>query len=133
MRNKYGVAPKAERTIGGVVHASKAQSYRAAQLKLLADSLGWIVTPQPKFRLGCDENIYVADFHVRDPEGQWFHDCDPSINVTKWVEEVKGAETPKFRHDVKLWRKYGPCPLVILKRKGDGWVRRVILPTTWKA
>jgi hypothetical protein len=126
--HKYGVAPKAERTIGGVTYASKAESLRAAQLKFLADSCGWIVTPQPKFTLGCPENVYIADFQVRDSEGQWFHDCDPAILVSVWVEDVKGIKTAKFRHDVKLWRKYGPVPLVILKRKGRGWIRHVVLP-----
>ena len=126
--HKYRIAPKAERTIGGITYASKAESLRAAQLKLLVDSCGWIVTPQPRFTLGCPENVYIADFLVSDNEGQWFHDCDPAVNVTTWVEDVKGIETQKFRHDVKLWRKYGPCPLVILKHKGAGWKRWVVLP-----
>ena len=130
-KHKYRVAPKPERTLEGVTYQSKAEMQRAAQLKYMVTSCGWIVTPQPRFTLGCPENVYVADFHIIDKGGEWFYNCDPAINLTEWVEDVKGFETAKFRHDVKLWKKYGVCPLIILSRRGSTWTRRVILPATF--
>lgn len=31
------------------------------------------------------------------------------------AEDVKGAETPMFKETRRLWAKYGPCPLHIIK------------------
>jgi hypothetical protein len=115
--NKYRVAPKEERTFRGRVYASKAEMLRSMELNLLMDN-GQIaiLTYQPRFHLGCKENTYVADFQIEDDEHR------------TWVEDVKGCETRKFRHDVKLWRAYGPCPLHILKRRGAGWKKTIIQP-----
>ncbi len=30
------------------------------------------------------------------------------------AEDVKGHATAKFKRDLKLWRKYGPCPLWVI-------------------
>lgn len=101
-RSKY----RAVRTTAanGLSYASKAEARRADQLELMAKAgeiVGYI--SQPKFRLGCPENVYVADFLVFAKGG----------NV--WVEDVKGHRTQKFNRDVKLWKAYGPCRLVIIQ------------------
>lgn len=129
--NKFRVAPKADRTFNGKVYASKAEAQRARELKVWCETEGTTVTPQPRFHLGCPENTYVADFHCRTAPG------DTALLVTfdgkehrltEWVEDVKGVETAKFKRDVKLWRAYGPCVLVILKRRGNTWKREYVVP-----
>lgn len=99
-RNKY----KAVATIyNGVRYASKAEANHAAALDL-EQTAGvvrlWI--GQPKFRLGCPENVYVADMLVVYVDGR------------VEVHDVKGVRTSKFRRDAKLWSSYGPCPLRII-------------------
>ena len=99
-RNKYNAKPTA---YDGVRYSSKGEADRAMFLDLAVATNGfewWI--GQPKFRLGVPENIYVADFLVRERDG--VH-----------VEDVKGVETPKFKRDKKLWARYGPEPLWIIK------------------
>ena len=92
----------AKRTVyNGVSYASKAEAARAAKLDWMSGEIRfWL--GQPKFRLGCPENIYVPDFLV----------CMRNGDV--YVEDVKGVETAKFRRDKKLWAKYGPCDLWII-------------------
>jgi hypothetical protein len=88
----------------GVTYASKAEASRAYaldQAQKLGLIRGWI--GQPKFRLGLPENVYQSDFLVFDCDG------------TAWVEDTKGVETAKFVRDKKLWARYGPCPLRILR------------------
>jgi hypothetical protein len=34
------------------------------------------------------------------------------------VEDYKGAWTPKFKRDVRLWRAYGPCELWVIDSRG---------------
>jgi hypothetical protein len=108
--SKYG----AVRTVyDGRSYASKAEATRAQvldYLKVLGEIREW--TPQPRFQLGVPENVYVADFEVLGADG------------TRWVEDVKGHETAKFRRDKKLWRAYGPCPLHVIR----GGSREVIVP-----
>lgn len=36
--------------------------------------------------------------------------------------EVKGYETPGFKRVRRLWPKYGPYPMYLVKRKGARWV-----------
>jgi hypothetical protein len=57
---------------------------------------------QPKFLLGLPEMVYKPDFLVVG---------------SNWVvaDDVKGSETPKFKKDKRLWLKYGPCPLRVVK------------------
>ena len=69
---------------------------------------------QVTFRLGCEENRYRADFVVFGPDG------------IAWAEDVKGFETPAFLEVRRLWARYGPCPLIILKRRGKGWRREEV-------
>ncbi len=93
-------------TYDGVSYDSKAEARRAEvldQYKRAGLIRGWI--RQPTFRLGCAENVYRPDFLVFGPNGE------------TWAEDVKGAETAKFKRDKKLWARYGPCVLHILKGK----------------
>jgi hypothetical protein len=85
----------------GVRYDSKAEAKRAEYLDgLHPTGVRWV--GQPRFRLGVPENVYVADFLVWGPQGVR-------------VEDVKGAESPKFRRDKRLWAAYGPAPLWIIR------------------
>lgn len=98
--NKYGAKPK---VYNGVRYASTAEADRAMTLDQYKGhgAIYWWIG-QPRFRLGCPENVYVADFLVVGPKGTW-------------VEDVKGKETAKFKKDKRLWMAYGPCDLWIIK------------------
>lgn len=112
----------------GVTYDSKAEAKRAQELDRLqaAGEIDWYIR-QPRFTLGVPENVYRADFLVvkefhsqivtyeGDPPRQTF---SLAISQTVYVEDVKGYETPKFKRDKKLWKRYGPCPLHIIKPKG---------------
>lgn len=99
----------------GIRYDSKAEARRAEELDgLLAagDILAW--ERQPSFRLGVDENVYRADFRVVGKDrGVWIEDC-------------KGVATPKFNRDLKLWQRFGPHPLHVLRRQAGGWERTII-------
>ena len=95
----------------GVRYASRAEARRAEVLDMMVrtgEIRFWI--GQPKFRLGVPENVYVADFLV-----VCIRCVENPLLDNVWVEDVKGFSTPKFRHDVKLWKRYGTCPLHILR------------------
>jgi len=90
----------------GQRYDSKAEAGRAYVLDELVRALVIrYYVRQPKFLLGCVENVYRPDFHVIAKNGD------------TWVEDVKGMETPKFKRDKKLWAAYGPCPLHVVKGK----------------
>lgn len=112
-RSKFG----AQRTVyNGVSYASKSEALRANQLDLLmraGDIRFWI--GQPLFRLGCPENTYRPDFLVVSQDDVW-------------AEDVKGVETAAFRRNRRLWTKYGPCELRIIKRVRDAWAVETIAP-----
>lgn len=118
------MAPREARTYDGVVYASKAEARRASELNLLiraGEIVGWWA--QPTFRLGCPENRYRADFIVvQHSSPDHFH--RPLI----WVEDVKGYRTQSFARWVRLWRRYGQWPLVILTPKKKGWKEERIEP-----
>lgn len=106
-RNKFNVAPKEERTWRDRTYASKAEMMYAQLLDLLLkDGTLVEVREQPRFHLGCPENIYVADFLVIPAKG------------LPHVVDVKGMETAKFKRDKKLWKVYGDMQLVIVKQRG---------------
>lgn len=118
-KNKYGAIPTVYK---GIKYASKAEANYAEFLDAsipYRPGMAWI--RQPVFNLGCPENVYRADFLV-----DYGHEADPLLRVC--VIDVKGKRTPKFEHDVKLWKSYGPWPLSIVKRKGKGWETEVIFP-----
>lgn len=117
-KNKYGVAAKKDRTYNGIVYDSKAEVLRAAEHALLirADKLTYVLR-QVKFQLGPDFS-WRADFVCFRNTPAF--DGDYSQHLV-WVEEIKGVETAKFRDVRRLWKKYGPFPMLIYKRKGTGW------------
>ena len=104
-RNKYN-AVRTE--YSGRTYASKAEAARAQWLDL--DPLVWFWVPQPPFKLGDD--TYRPDFLVVAKTGEIVH---------VWAEDVKGVETPDFKRKCKLWAKYGPCKLLVIKRQGRRW------------
>lgn len=111
-RSKYG---NVRTEHNGVVYDSKAEAARAKELdEMAAGGLIAFWVAHPKFRLGCPENVYVADALVVGLDG-----------LGTWVEDVKGKRTAKFNRDVKLWRKYGPCNLKIIER---GQVAEIVRP-----
>lgn len=121
---------RAKRTgYNGVMYASKAEAERAKALDeycMAGRHKGCFWTRQPVFHLGCWENKYVADFLVTNGLAldyeQKFRDV---LVVDIHAEDVKGFETAKFKRDKKLWKKYGPFPLWIIK---NGKVVELIVP-----
>lgn len=114
-RSKYKAKPV---VYGGVRYASKAEGARAVHLDMLVRTgkIGWWIG-QPKFRLGCPENIYVADFLVVGTDGRVLR-----------VEDVKGMETQKFKRDRRLWKRYGPCRLWVVKPLASSWSADQVVP-----
>lgn len=98
--SKYHAQPT---EYNGVRYASKAEAAFATALDMKSARLWWI--GQPKFRLGVPENVYIADFLVVPLDGDTY------------VVDVKGMMTSKFKRDLKLWSKYGPCPLHVVTGK----------------
>jgi hypothetical protein len=93
----------------GRAYDSKAEAERAMALDVACQSgdlLYW--QPQVTFPLGPDDSLRV-DFLV------WYR--DGSVRA----EDVKGFETREFKRKRRLWTKYAPCPLCIVKRAGRGW------------
>jgi hypothetical protein len=107
------VPPKASKyrnqptTYNGVRYASRIEAMRAEALNFLVKvgQVDWWIA-QPKFRLGCAENVFIADFLV----------MMPVLGVH--AEDVKGMRTAKFARDVKLWKRYGPVDLWIIESRG---------------
>ena len=102
-RNKCG-AVRTE--YAGRVYDSKAEAAYAIRLDLLIVSheiKRWV--PQPEYMLGEDFK-YRADFLVTGNDD------------SRWVVDVKGHEMSRFRQAKKLWKKYGPLPLHIVKKGG---------------
>lgn len=99
---KFNVAPVANRTLDGIVFASKMEMNRYSQLKLL-EKAGEIkdLQLQPRFELlpAFERNgrhfqaiTYVGDFSYWD-----------SATKKRVVEDVKGVETPIFLIKQKLF------------------------------
>lgn len=109
-KNKYRAKPT---IYNGVRYASKSEAKRARELDDLktAGVVAWW-NPHPKYRLGCPENVYIADFLVAERvPGQ------PHYVAECHVEDVKGVRTAKFNRDVRLWKAYGELPLHIINGK----------------
>ncbi len=115
--NKFNVAPKAERTHDGVLYGSKAEmEYAIRAIHWLQIGLLVYLQFQPSYRLGPD-TVYRADFFEIQDTG---HFC---------AVEVKGFETDVWLAKKKLWKKYGPCELHIVK---GGKIVEVIEPDGMK-
>lgn len=112
---------RAQRTeYKGVLYDSKAEAARALELDLLllAGELLEVVS-QPRVFLGCRENKYVPDFLVI-----------PLAGGVAFYEDVKGAETPKFKRDRELWRRFGRLDLRIIR---GGQVVEIVTPQRGKS
>lgn len=115
-RNKYRVASPADRTWFYRTYASKAEMLRALELDILRQQgVVRLVREQPVFKLG-EDFTYRPDFVVGE--------ASPGND---WAEDVKGHETKQFKTVRRLWAKYGPMPLRILKRKGSTWTVETIV------
>jgi hypothetical protein len=100
---------------GGAIYDSKAEATRAAELDVLLkhDRIqNWERQVTVELVKGFKARI---DFKVHDPAGQG-----------SWYEDVKGVETQRTRDIKRLWAAHGPLPLVILKRRGNGWTKEII-------
>ncbi len=95
-RNKYGVSPKEERTVGGIVFASKAEARAYSTLMALksAGKVAYIVL-QPRFKFPTGFS-YVADFEVGYSDGR--------VEVI----DVKGFEPPIFKLKRKCLAYFNP-------------------------
>lgn len=119
--HKYGVAAKKDRTYKDIPYASKLEAKRAAELDVIFPTLEYgywlrqvLVQLGPDFKTRVDFMCCLAQA------------TDAGILYVNWFEEVKGKETADFKRVRRLWGKYGPKPLNILKRKGNGWATEVI-------
>jgi len=100
-RSKYNVAPKAERTLDGIVFDSKKEMTRYSELKLL-EKAGAITALelQPRFDLIVNDvkcGFYKADFAytaIKIGTGDEIH--------TWVVEDVKGMKTPLYKLKKKI-------------------------------
>jgi len=101
----------------GITYDSKAEAARAAELDVLlrvGEITLWL--RQPRVRLGGGRVPYTPDFFVlAAPSAAWF-------------EDVKGAETQRFRDIRRLWPGDMPLELRVLKRKRGRFVTEVIAP-----
>lgn len=93
--NKYGVAAKEDRTVDGIVFASKKEATRYGELKLLQDA-GKIfnLALQPKWKIVINEVhvcSYIGDFRYLE-NGQLI------------IEDAKGVATPVYRLKKKLMK-----------------------------
>lgn len=93
-RNKYGVSAKEDRTLDGIVFASKKEMTRYSELKLM-EQAGAIeqLQLQPKWDIvvnGQKICSYVGDFFYVDSDGKAV------------VEDTKGMKTPAYRLKKKL-------------------------------
>ena len=103
MSGRIQVAPKAERTLDGIVFASKAEMNRYAELRMF-ERAGIIseLKRQPRFILQVAAHkmrsiVYVADFRYLEKS---------SGHVV--VEDVKGHRTDIYKLKLKLFRERYP-------------------------
>jgi len=98
-QNKYGVAPKSSRTMGGRTYASRREMEVASDL-LLEKNVGRIkkLVEQPRYELIPKPNriSYVPDFYVEYDDG------------SAEVIEVKGCWTQVAILKVKMFRHFYP-------------------------
>lgn len=111
-RSKY----RAVRTAyNGRTYDSKAEAARAQELDMMRDT-GAILYWQPQVTFVLGDDTLRVDFLV------WHEDGKVE------AEDVKGYETRGFKRKAKLWQKYAPCPLRVLRRRGRAWEARVVPP-----
>lgn len=102
-KNKYNVAPKADRTWEGRTYASKAEmEFHITQSH---DPAVKYIELQVRVQLGEDFKC-IMDYLIT------LH------NDERYYVDVKGVETPRFKDVKRLWKKYGPAPLHVVKKSG---------------
>lgn len=107
--HKYGVSAAPERTYRGRVFSSKAEAVYARDLDTIQRGGHvrlWV--SQPIVLLG-EDTAFRPDFLVIG-----------RIGAMDFVD-VKGAETREFIAIKKLWRKYGPADLRVVKYANGGF------------
>lgn len=114
-RNKYGIARK-QLHEGGRYYGSQAEAdYRKVLDLLVAAGKIKELVDQPQ--------VYLTDAQIGyRPDFCYF---DLASRETIFVE-VKGLETREYQLKLKLWRVYGPGPLLIVKRKHSGDMPSVV-------
>jgi hypothetical protein len=114
-KSKYRAKPTEYR---GERYASKAEAAYAAELDLevAAGGVAWWIR-QVRFPLGDD--ALRVDFLVCRVEGA------PGRHRREMVAvEIKGYATRDYARKAKLWRKYGPIPLWVVRKGGIEVVER---------
>lgn len=109
-------------------YASKAEAARAEEHDLRCKAIGGWWIPQVKLDIGGIP--YTIDFLVGEVPA--YEDDVDHLTWEVCAEDVKGMEKQRDRDIQRLWAAgHGlPMPLVILKRKGSSWERRVIVPAS---
>lgn len=108
-RHKYGVAPSQARRWRGKVYDSRAEMlYAKDVLDPMVVAREIVVFEQVRIWLGVPENVCVIDFLVI-PLNDW---------QRPYFVDVKGVKTAAFKRNVRLWKRYGPLDLHIVKREG---------------
>lgn len=94
-------------------YSSKIEARRAGELDLLlkAGKVVWWI-PQVTVALGFPENRYRIDFLVAEP----MLVDSMVLGITVHAEDVKSIETREFARHKRLWAKYGPFPLHVIKQ-----------------
>lgn len=101
--SKYHTAAKVDRTMDGIVFASKTEMRRYAQLKLMEK--GKLISDlrlQPRFTIAEKVNSFRTAYYVAD---FMYIDCKTGAEV---VEEVKGYETKIYRLKAHLFELMYP-------------------------
>ena len=101
--NKYGVAKREDRTVDGIVFASRREAYRYMELKILqkiGDITDLELQPVFKFPMGFK---YVADFRYWDKRLGYFI-----------IEDVKGVKTEVFKLKLKCLKHFYPFVNLVL-------------------
>lgn len=97
----------------GRKYPSTAQAERAMALDGMIETGDiYYYLEEVKFPLGEDDSLRV-DFLVFAPDIGLVGNCPYIVHA----EDVKGAETKDFLRKKKLWAKYGPFPLHVIKGK----------------
>jgi hypothetical protein len=109
-RNKYGISPRAERTLNGVVFASRGEMMRWMELSLMKRA-GLIVklcrqVPYPLAVNGHHVCTYVADF--------WYWLRDGSEVVEDWKP---GVRTPEYLLKKRLMKAINNIDILETGRK----------------
>lgn len=100
----------------GRKYPSTAQAERAMALDGMVDA-GWIswYLEEVPFMLGPDTK-YRVDFLVFKSLGEDCSETKSDSLCLVHAEDVKGFETMAFKKIRKLWAKYGPCELWVIKK-----------------